>query len=473
MLTRIEVDGFKNLLGFSAEFGPFTCIAGPNAVGKSNLFDAIEFLSLLAELPLDEAAHGVRQTSGSIEPARRLFWNDGSNWAETISIAAEMIVPNSVVDGLGQGANPEAACLRYSIKLRYDKGLRLIDERLEALGPAISEIVRFPHSPEFAEIHAPRLAHPGAVPMTGTIFDLGAGLRPGATMRTFDLANTSQTFLSAYATADHPIVLAANREMASWRRLNLEPAALRMPDQAGRRQQLGGHGEHLPGQMRQLCEPAQVSELWSPYDEDELSAALLSWLQPVASMRKIWVHEDQHSGSLTIRAKLRDGTEVSARDFSDGTLRYLALAVLLLTPGHAMFTIEEPENGLHPDRFADLLELFRELSSDPMYRHPEPIYDETLGEGDPIQPSLRQVIVNTHSSALVREIYKRTPEDLLMASGAFIGRPDGSSTHALRLHPMVETWRCSNEERGVTLPVVSYVGRAVRLRSDASAAEDG
>jgi AAA15 family ATPase/GTPase len=52
MLTRIEIDGFKNLLGFSAEFGPFTCIAGPNAVGKSNLFDAIEFLSLLAELPL-------------------------------------------------------------------------------------------------------------------------------------------------------------------------------------------------------------------------------------------------------------------------------------------------------------------------------------------------------------------------------------------------------------------------------------
>ena len=48
MLTRLEVDGFKNLLGFDAYFGPYTCIAGPNAVGKSNIFDAIEFLSLLA-----------------------------------------------------------------------------------------------------------------------------------------------------------------------------------------------------------------------------------------------------------------------------------------------------------------------------------------------------------------------------------------------------------------------------------------
>lgn len=40
MLTRLEVDGFKNLLDFPVDFGPFNCIAGPNGVGKSNLFDA-------------------------------------------------------------------------------------------------------------------------------------------------------------------------------------------------------------------------------------------------------------------------------------------------------------------------------------------------------------------------------------------------------------------------------------------------
>ena len=49
MLTRFEVSGFKNLENVSVDFGPFTCIAGPNSVGKSNLFDAIEFLSLLSD----------------------------------------------------------------------------------------------------------------------------------------------------------------------------------------------------------------------------------------------------------------------------------------------------------------------------------------------------------------------------------------------------------------------------------------
>ena len=56
MLTRLKVTGFKNLIDVDVRFGPFTCIAGANGVGKSNLFDAIGFLSALAELPLMEAA---------------------------------------------------------------------------------------------------------------------------------------------------------------------------------------------------------------------------------------------------------------------------------------------------------------------------------------------------------------------------------------------------------------------------------
>jgi AAA15 family ATPase/GTPase len=60
MLTRLEVDGFKNLLGLRIDLGPFTCIAGVNGVGKSNVFDAIQFLSLLASRPLLDAAQDVR-----------------------------------------------------------------------------------------------------------------------------------------------------------------------------------------------------------------------------------------------------------------------------------------------------------------------------------------------------------------------------------------------------------------------------
>ncbi|KAF1046746.1 AAA family ATPase [Xylophilus sp.] len=52
MLTRLKVMGFKNLREVDLQFGLFTCIAGTNGVGKSNLFDAITLLSDWASMPI-------------------------------------------------------------------------------------------------------------------------------------------------------------------------------------------------------------------------------------------------------------------------------------------------------------------------------------------------------------------------------------------------------------------------------------
>ena len=48
MITRLKINGFKKLAGVDQKFGPFTCIAGVNAVGKSNLFDVLQFIGLPA-----------------------------------------------------------------------------------------------------------------------------------------------------------------------------------------------------------------------------------------------------------------------------------------------------------------------------------------------------------------------------------------------------------------------------------------
>lgn len=54
MITRIEIDGFKSFKDFAMEFTPLTVIAGANASGKSNLFDALQLLSDIAEVELSE-----------------------------------------------------------------------------------------------------------------------------------------------------------------------------------------------------------------------------------------------------------------------------------------------------------------------------------------------------------------------------------------------------------------------------------
>ncbi|MEV4091916.1 AAA family ATPase [Streptosporangium saharense] len=45
MITRIEIDGFKSFLNFVLDVPPFLVLVGPNSSGKSNLFDALDFVA--------------------------------------------------------------------------------------------------------------------------------------------------------------------------------------------------------------------------------------------------------------------------------------------------------------------------------------------------------------------------------------------------------------------------------------------
>ena len=95
MLTRLEVDGFKNLKNFSVDLGPYTCIVGRNAVGKSNIFDAISFFGSTANASLNDAAANLRGLRGDIS---EIFGNE----TNSITCAAEMIVPATFRDDFGQ-----------------------------------------------------------------------------------------------------------------------------------------------------------------------------------------------------------------------------------------------------------------------------------------------------------------------------------------------------------------------------------
>ena len=109
MLTRLKVSGFKNLVDVDVRFGPFTCVAGTNGAGKSNLFDAIQFLSALADRPLIDAALSVRNEGGRTGDIRSLLHRVGDTYADKMTFETEMIVPFEGVDDLGQQA--EAALL--------------------------------------------------------------------------------------------------------------------------------------------------------------------------------------------------------------------------------------------------------------------------------------------------------------------------------------------------------------------------
>lgn len=417
MLTRLKVSGFKNLVDVDVRFGPFTCVAGANGVGKSNLFDAIRFLSAIADRPLIEAALSVRDEGGRTADVRSLFHRVGDQYDNEMSFEAEMIVPYEGVDDLGQQAKASITFLRYSVTLAYqtDDSLRslgsleLLKEELVHinLGDANKHLL-FNHKPIWRKSAVQgRRTSPfistGYNKEGNRVIELhqdGSKGRPLSRLA----ANLPRTVLSATNAAESPTALLARREMQSWRLLQLEPSSLRKPDEFKAPTELGMDGSHLAAMLYHLARSNQNNGTNGAFDEVAAAQVYSQVANRLAELiddvYEVGIDRDEKRELLTLQVTSRDGTPHPARALSDGTLRFLALAVLELDPdAQGLLCLEEPENGIHPERIPKMLKLLQDIATD---------VDEPIGPDNP----LRQVIINTHSPAVVMQV----PDDSLLVA---------------------------------------------------------
>lgn len=451
MLTRLEVRGFKNLREVTVDFGPFTCIAGPNGAGKSNVFDAIQFLSELADRPLMEAAEAIRGTrSERAADPRDLFW-DRDPAQSRIALAAEMLVPQDIEDDFGQRAKATTTFLRYELEIGYEppEGLERVG-RLVLLHEELTHIkqrdaprrLRFPHSAsQFrrAVVTGRRsgvayisTSGPGDDPVITVHQDGGSRGMP----RRASATRASATVVRTTSVQDDPTVLAARREMQSWHRLSLEPSALRTEDRYTDARTMSSDGRHLAAALYRIATDTSGSSSSSSADVYARVAARLRQLSGV-DVESIEVDADDTRELLTVRLRERWGRELPARSLSEGTLRFLALCIMHEDSSiGGLICMEEPENGIHPASVGAMVNLVRDLAVDP---------EEPPGPDNP----LRQVIVNTHSQAVVQLVGEN---DLLMAAPEVV-REGNIERTALELRPIKDSWRAK-------LPEARPVGKA-------------
>lgn len=443
MLTRLKVNGFKNLVDVDVHFGPFTCIAGANGVGKSNLFDAIHFLSALADRPLIDAALSVRDDGGRTTDIRSLFHRNGDQYDAEMTFEAEMIVPKEGLDDLGQVAKASITFLRYSVILAYRSddsrrafgSLELIKEELThiTLGEASKHLLfqnnlEWRRSAVSGERRVPYFISTEGEGETRVIKlhqDGGSSGRPLSR----SAINLPRTVLSAANAAESPTALLARREMQSWHLLQLEPSSLRQPDEFIAQTKLGMDGSFLPATLYHLArtyQPEDSQRLTSEEGATHIYASIANRLSHlIREVREVSIDRDERRQLLTLQVTGRDGTSHPARSLSDGTLRFLALSVLELDPeAQGLICLEEPENGIHPERIPAMLTLLQDIAVDAM---------RPLGLDNP----LRQVIINTHSPSVVAQILD---ESLLVAELRETVR-DGQRFQRVCFNWLSDTWR--------------------------------
>ncbi|MGI4852019.1 MAG: AAA family ATPase [Janthinobacterium lividum] len=464
MLTRLKVHGFKNLLDVDVWFGPFTCVAGTNGVGKSNLFDAITFLRRLASEPLLDAALAVR---GDDADGRRggnlqsLFFQTPTGPLDRMRFEAEMIVPRTATDQLGQEAKAASTLLSYTIELRLmDDGhgpshLEVEHESLEYI--ATSKAQADKHVPflnggrdwkdSWLLTKAAKGRRTGAslISTTGTgpgrIINVYREGGPGREQQRL-AATLPRTVLSSVNAAEAPTAVVARQEMTNWQLLQFEPTSLRSTDDLNIRGpvRIDEVGNHMPAALSRLI-ARRAADGRVPDVQATIAGRVAELVDDVRGIR---VEEDAKKELLTLYATLRDGTEHPARSLSDGTLRFLALAIIQQSSqSGGLFCLEEPENGIHPERVPPMLDLLQEIATDS---------DSPVDEDD---NPLRQVIVNTHSP----EVVMRVPDDSLIVAERLPARAGDRQVSAVRFGALSDTWRTAPRAGGAA-PLMPQTSKA-------------
>jgi predicted ATPase len=110
------------------------------------------------------------------------------------------------------------------------------------------------------------------------------------------------------------------------------------------------------------------------------------------------------NAEVALEAELTSGARVEAARMSEGLLYYLAFAALRHIDPVSLLLVEEPENGLHPARIAEVVKILRAI----------------------VEETGTQVIMATHSPLVVNEL---RPEEV-----SVVTRSDATGTKVTRIH---------------------------------------
>ncbi len=307
MLAHVRLVDFKGFVDEAVDLGPLTLVVGANAAGKSNLFDALRFLSKLPTMPLGDILDGK---------------GDGSDWpgirggfAEVARFGCSAFELESCWHAAHNGG-PRAAW--HAIRCSSD-GVQAAGIEKERIGAAPGDEI---------EEH---LAAGALDPVMGGLSCLYAAALPQA-----------EPFAALLRDAFGKVQL-------------LDPRPERMRGYGRRGQPFGRHGHNLSGILADLC--ADPSE----------HQGVVDWLVELCApeVQDLDFITVPDLGDVIAVAVERGGKRISVRSLSDGTLRFLGLLVALRTaPPGSCLLIEDLDMGLHPTRIRLLVEYLEAVTRD-------------------------------------------------------------------------------------------------------------
>ena len=327
MLREFRVDNFKSLINVVFEPGGANLLIGRNNSGKTNLCQALRFVSASSRFKLDEAADGSAgmrfgMTNFALDKSTIDFTVRAElpRGGERLAFEYELTVSPSL-----PGSGELAVRLEREV-LRVDGGAfddTVLLENVSGQGRLLNE--KKPGIPVPPTVDAPTY--------------VGTTAPTNATMlqRLFDV--------EANPTANH-----FKRYLTGWEYYDLAPAALKTSLHKPGEVVVHPDGGNLASVLFELksADERQYRKLMEVFRHVEPTFDVINFLGGREN-NVFMFFEDRNRHTLP------------APHASSGTLRFLALAYVLLAQPRAvpspLFLIEEPENGLHVGVLKTLFEM--------------------------------------------------------------------------------------------------------------------
>lgn len=397
MLTRVEIDGFKSFERFSINLPPFAVVVGPNAVGKSNFFDALRLLSKLAEEDVHSAFQGLRG-----EPSELFRVGADGQLASSIKIAAELLLDKTIQDSYGSEYTIKGVRMRYEVVIERRRSAVDAPDRLYIASETANLIQRSrdrlfgktsasdkraivawaPSSNKKPELLTTHGSGPSA---WLEVSQDGSAGRP----QTVPLGQATATFLSRVRTADQFLHLFALREaVAGIRHLHLEASRARLPSDQFDKGEMSPDGSNLAAVLARIRDETRSAER----PDGVLADIRADLTELISGTQNLEVVRNDAAKQYQAFVQMTDGSRFSSRVISDGTLRLLALLTYLHDPKRSgVLCFEEPENGIHEGQVPALIDLLRGFCSD-------------LSGAPEAGAKLSQIIVNSHSPRVLSSL---------------------------------------------------------------------
>jgi predicted ATPase len=399
MLTEVTFDGFKSFENATLKLAPLTLLIGANASGKSNAIEGLRFLSWMAQdHKLGAIRYEVQGSDALVRGAvrdlpRRGERHFGFRWRRGAARYAE-----------------------GSLELALDgEELRIVQERLRSGGRDLP----------LYEVKEPAAGASHDVKVAYDNFSRG-GRKPLITCTDQQLVMLQLQSAARFAEGDTKaaktipeICRGHAADLAGTVFLDPAPRLMRGYSPIGAKE-FRGDGSNLSGVVHTLCQ------------DDSNGRRLLDFVKslPEQDIARLEFITTEPPRDVMLRlVETFGGREqvIEAALLSDGTLRVLAIAAVLLSaPEERLVVIEEIDNGVHPSRAKSLLENIQSVA----------------------EQRRLQVLLTTHNPALMDAL-----PDAALPSTVFCWRDP--STGASRLG------RLGEFERSASLLAEGPLGRLV------------